>query len=233
MKIEIAGLSKRFGRVTAVDGLSFTARPGAVTAFLGPNGAGKTTTMRILLGLVAPTSGTATIGGRAYRDLPHPTRTVGAVLDAAGFHPAHSARDHLRVYAAMGGHPDARVAELIDRAGLTAAADRPTRGYSTGMRRRLALATALLGDPQVLVLDEPGNGLDPEGVVWLRETLRDLARRGRTVLVSSHVLGEVDRLADEAVVIRDGRLAAAGPADGDLEAMYLDTALGTAKEARP
>ncbi|GIG67227.1 ABC transporter ATP-binding protein [Phytomonospora endophytica] len=223
MNIEVTDLRKRFGRVTAVDGLTFTARAGAVTAFLGPNGAGKTTTMRILLGLVAPTSGTATIGGRAYRDLPRPTRTVGAVLDAAGFHPSHTARDHLRVYAAMGGHPDARVAELLDRAGLTTAADRPTRGYSTGMRRRLALATALLGDPAVLVLDEPGNGLDPDGVVWLRETLRDLAARGRTVLVSSHVLGEVDRLADEVAVIREGRLAAAGPATGDLEELYLST----------
>ena len=223
MNIEVEALVKRFGRVTAVDGLSFTARAGAVTAFLGPNGAGKTTTMRVLLGLVAPTSGTATIGGRRYRDLPDPTGTVGAVLDAAGFHPTHTARDHLRVYAAMGGHDDARVDELLDRAGLTAAADRATRGYSTGMRRRLALATALLGDPDVLVLDEPGNGLDPEGVVWLRETLRDLASRGRTVLVSSHVLGEVDRLADEVVVIRDGRLAASGPADGDLEALYLST----------
>ncbi|HEY1177568.1 MAG TPA: ATP-binding cassette domain-containing protein [Phytomonospora sp.] len=223
MNIEVTDLRKRFGRVTAVDGLTFTARAGAVTAFLGPNGAGKTTTMRILLGLVAPTSGTATIGGRAYRDLPQPTRTVGAVLDAAGFHPTHTARDHLRVYAAMGGHPDSRVAELLDRAGLAGAADRPTRAYSTGMRRRLALATALLGDPAVLVLDEPGNGLDPDGVVWLRETLRDLAAQGRTVLVSSHVLGEVDRVADEVAVIREGRLAAAGPATGDIEELYLRT----------
>ncbi|MEV4893648.1 ATP-binding cassette domain-containing protein [Nonomuraea sp. NPDC055795] len=204
-------LTKTYGQVTAVDHLSFTVRPGAVTAFLGPNGAGKTTTMRMMIGHVAPTSGTATIGGRRYRDLPHPTSVVGAVFDAASFHPHHSAMEHLRIYAAMGGYPRGRIQELLDLLGLAEAARRRTGGFSTGMRQRLNLATALLGDPRVLLLDEPSNGLDPEGMAWLRTFLRGLADEGRTILVSSHVLSEVQQIADDVVVIQRGRLLTAGP----------------------
>ncbi|RSN69155.1 ATP-binding cassette domain-containing protein [Actinomadura sp. WAC 06369] len=213
-RIEVSGLTKRFGDVVAVDGAGFTVEPGRVTGFLGPNGAGKTTTMRMIVGLVAPTSGTATVGGRRYRDIPNPSATVGAVFDASTFHPAHTARDHLRVYAAMGGHPDGRVDELLGVLGLAAAADRRTGGFSTGMRQRLNLATALLGDPPVLLLDEPGNGLDPEGTAWLRTFLRRLAGEGRTILFSSHALGEVRQIADDVVVIRGGRVVAAGALDG-------------------
>ncbi|WP_436536284.1 ATP-binding cassette domain-containing protein [Actinoplanes sp. HUAS TT8] len=209
--IEVSHLTKRFGAVTAVHDLSFTVEPGVVTGFLGPNGAGKTTTMRVLTGLVSPTSGSATINGRPYRRLADPSRTVGAVLDGGAFHPGHTARDHLRVYAAMGGYPDRRVTELLDLLGLADAAGRRTREFSTGMRQRLNLATALLGDPRVLLLDEPSNGLDPEGMLWLRGLLRGLADDGRTVLISSHVLSEVQQLVDDVVVIRGGQLVAAGP----------------------
>ncbi|WP_239312196.1 ABC transporter ATP-binding protein [Plantactinospora mayteni] len=225
--VEVSGLTKRFGAVTAVRELSFTVRPGAITGFLGPNGAGKTTTMRMILGLVRPTSGTATIGGRRYRDLDRPSDIVGAVFDASAFHPGHTARDHLRTYAAMGGYPDGRVDELLRLLGLSDAAHRRTRTFSTGMRQRLNLATALLGDPSVLLLDEPGNGLDPEGVAWLRDFLRELAREGRTVLVSSHVLSEVQQLVDDVVVIRGGRRLVAGRlvdlvgASGSLEQLFL------------
>ncbi|WP_064448369.1 ABC transporter ATP-binding protein [Micromonospora sp. NBRC 110037] len=211
LAIEASGLTKRYGDVTAVRDLTFTVRPGAVTGFLGPNGAGKTTTMRMLTGLVTPTSGTATIGGQPYGRLAQPARTVGAVFDGNAFHPGHTARDHLGVYAAMAGCPDSRVAELLDLLGLAQAADRRTRGFSTGMRQRLSLATALLGDPRVLLLDEPSNGLDPEGMSWLRGLLRRLADEGRTVLVSSHVLHEVQQVVDDVVVIRRGELVAAGP----------------------
>ncbi|WP_433393880.1 ABC transporter ATP-binding protein [Micromonospora sp. KLBMP9576] len=211
LPVEVSHLSKRFGTVTAIHDLSFTVEPGTVTGFLGPNGAGKTTTLRALTGLVTPTAGTATIGGLAYRHLPRPSRTVGAVLDNVAFHPGHTARDHLRVYAAMGGHPDRRVDDLLDRLALTPAAHRRTRTFSTGMRQRLNLATALLGDPRVLLLDEPSNGLDPEGMSWLRQLLRDLATDGRTILVSSHVLSELETLAEHVVVIRRGELVAAGP----------------------
>ncbi|MEH1128018.1 ABC transporter ATP-binding protein [Micromonospora sp. CPCC 206061] len=211
LAIEVSHLTKRYGEVTAVRDLSFTVEPGVVTGFLGPNGAGKTTTMRMLTGLVTPTSGTATIGGKPYGRLARPSRAVGAVFDANAFHPGHTARDHLRVYAAMGGYPDSRVTDLLDLLGLTGAADRRTRGFSTGMRQRLNLATALLGDPRVLLLDEPSNGLDPEGMAWLRDLLRRLAGEGRTVLVSSHALSEVQQLADDVVVIRHGELVAAGP----------------------
>ena len=197
LAIEASGLTKRYGDVTAVRDLTFTVRPGAVTGFLGPNGAGKTTTMRMLTGLVTPTSGTATIGGQPYGRLAQPARTVGAVFDGNAFHPGHTARDHLRLYAAMAGCPDSRVAELLDLLGLAQAADRRTRGFSTGMRQRLSLATALLGDPRVLLLDEPSNGLDPEGLSWLRGLLRRLADEGRTVLVSSHVLHEVQQVVDD------------------------------------
>ncbi|WP_020576738.1 ABC transporter ATP-binding protein [Actinopolymorpha alba] len=208
--IEVRNLTKRYGPVTAVDDLSFTVRPGAITAFLGPNGAGKTTTMRMMIDHVAPTSGSVTIGGRRYRDILRPTTVVGAVFDAASFHPFHSARDHLGIYAAMGGYPSGRVDELLELLGLAEAAGRRTGGFSTGMRQRLNLATALLGDPRVLLLDEPSNGLDPEGMAWLRSFLRDLADAGRTILISSHVLSEVQQVADDVVVIREGRLLAAG-----------------------
>jgi ABC-2 type transport system ATP-binding protein len=204
--IEVSHLTKTFGQVRAVDDLSFTVRPGRVTGFLGPNGAGKTTTLRMLLGLVSPTAGTATIGGQRYPELERPMRTVGAALEAADFHPGRTALDHLRVYAPQAGVPDARAAEVLDLVGLGAAAKRRVGGFSLGMRQRLALATTLLGDPPVLLLDEPANGLDPEGIRWLRDLLRALAAQGRTVLVSSHVLSEVQQTVDDVVIIAGGRL---------------------------
>lgn len=210
-EIRIDHLSKSFGPVQAVDDLTFTVHPGRVTGFLGPNGAGKTTTLRMLLGLVRPTSGTATIGGRAYHDLPRPTRTVGAALEAASFHSGRTARDHLRVYAPQFGVPDTRCDEVLEQVGLTEAARRRVGGFSLGMRQRLALATTLLGDPRVLLLDEPANGLDPEGIAWLRALLRHLASEGRTVLISSHVLSEVQQTVDDVVIIDHGRLVHASP----------------------
>lgn len=221
--IAISGLTKRFGAVTAVQDLSFAVTPG-VTGFLGPNGAGKTTTLRMLLGLVRPTAGTATIGGRAYRDLPNPRRVVGALLDSAGFHPGRTGRDHLRISAEAGGLPAARVDAVLDQVGLTGPAGRRVRGYSLGLRQRLGLAAALLGDPEVLVLDEPGNGLDPAGLTWLRGLLRGLAAEGRTIVVSSHVLAEVAQTVDRVVIVNDGTLRYDGPlADlGDaLETAFL------------
>ncbi|MCU1431967.1 MAG: transporter ATP-binding protein [Actinotalea sp.] len=204
--VSVEHLSKRFGLVQAVDDLSFTVRPGRVTGFLGPNGAGKTTTLRMLLGLVRPSAGTATIGGRHYADLPRPQSVVGAALEAASFHPGRTARDHLRVYAPQVGVPDARCDEVLAMVGLADVAGRRAGGFSLGMRQRLGLATTLLGDPQVLVLDEPANGLDPEGIAWLRGFLRHLAGEGRTVLVSSHVLSEVQQTVDDVVIIARGRL---------------------------
>ena len=206
LAVEVCHLSKRFGPVLAVDDLSFTVRPGRVTGFLGPNGAGKTTTLRCLLGLVRPTAGTATIGGRPYHSLARPGRVVGAALEAASFHPGRTALDHLRVYAPQIGAPDARAREALHLVGLDEAADRRVGGFSLGMRQRLALATTLLGDPPVLLLDEPANGLDPEGISWLRGFLRALAAQGRTVLVSSHVLSEVEQTVDDVVIIHHGRL---------------------------
>jgi ABC-2 type transport system ATP-binding protein len=208
--IVASGLTKRFGAVTAVDDLSFAAGPGQVTGFLGPNGAGKSTTLRMLLGLVTPDSGTATIGGRPYRALRDPGRQVGAVLEAAGFHPGRSGMDHLRVYCTACGYPAARAGQVLELAGLAGAGRRKAGGYSLGMRQRLALATGLLGDPEVLVLDEPANGLDPEGIAWLRGLLAGYARAGRTVLFSSHALPEVEQLADQLVIVSGGRLAARG-----------------------
>lgn len=209
-RIEVRDLCKSFGSVRAVDRLNFTVEPGGVTGFLGPNGAGKTTTLRMLLGLVTPDSGTARIGGRSYRQLRKPNATVGAALDATGFHPARSGRSHLRVYCTVNSYPLARANEVLDVVGLADAADRAVGGYSLGMRQRLALAAALLGDPQVLILDEPGNGLDPEGIAWLRRLLRDLATAGRTVLVSSHVLFEVQQLVDRVVIIHNGQCVREG-----------------------
>jgi ABC-2 type transport system ATP-binding protein len=212
--LRVTGLSKRFGAVQAVDDLSFAVEPGRVTGFLGPNGAGKTTTLRILLGLVAPTSGRVTIGGRTYHELHRPLQVVGAALEAASFHPGRTARDHLRVYAPQAGVPDARCDEVLDLVGLGAVAGRRVGGFSLGMRQRLALATTLLGDPSVLLLDEPANGLDPEGIAWLRGFLRHLASQGRTVLVSSHVLSEVQQTVDDVVIIARGRLVHASDLAG-------------------
>jgi ABC-2 type transport system ATP-binding protein len=204
--IQVHGVTKRFGDVVAVDNLSFDVAPGTVTGFLGPNGAGKTTTLRILLGLVTPTAGTATIAGRPYRELTEPVRHVGAVLDSTGFHPGRRARDHLRVVCVAAGLPVARVDAVVDQVGLGEVAGRRVKGFSLGMRQRLGLAAALLGDPEILILDEPANGLDPEGVHWLRRFLRSYADQGRTVLVSSHLLAEVAQTVDDVVIIASGRL---------------------------
>jgi ABC-2 type transport system ATP-binding protein len=209
--IAVERLTKRFGPVLAVDELTFEIDSGTVTGFLGPNGAGKTTTLRMLLGLVTPSSGSATIGGVAYRDLAHPVRQVGAVLEASSFHPARRAHDHLRVLAIAAGIPDRRVEEVLARVGLSDAAGRRVGGFSLGMRQRLGLAAALLGDPEVLILDEPANGLDPEGVHWLRVFLRSFADQGRTVLVSSHLLAEVAQTVDNVVIIARGRLVTESP----------------------
>jgi len=204
--ISIEGLTKRFGEVVAVDGLSFELDQGSVTGFLGPNGAGKTTTLRMLLGLVTPTAGTARINGRPYRELTAPLRHVGAVLESSSFHPGRTARSHLRVMTTAAGLPSTRADEVLAQVGLERAAGRRVGGFSLGMRQRLALATALLGDPEMLILDEPANGLDPEGIHWLRGFLRHLADQGRTVLVSSHVLAEVAQTVDQVVIIANGRL---------------------------
>jgi ABC-2 type transport system ATP-binding protein len=216
LAVEVSRLTKHFRSVHAVEDLSFTVAPGRVTGFLGPNGAGKTTTLRILLGLVAATSGTATIGGRRYIDLPDPLHTVGAALEATGFHAGRSARDHLRVLATASGLPQRRADEVLAQVGLSDDAARRVGGFSLGMRQRLALAAALLGDPPVLLFDEPANGLDPEGIVWLRNYLRFLASEGRTVLVSSHVLSEVEQTVDDVIIIARGRLIRAAPL-ADLE----------------
>jgi ABC-2 type transport system ATP-binding protein len=208
--IAVENLRKSFGKTRAVDGLSFTVEPGRVVGFLGPNGAGKTTTLRILLGLVRANSGRATIDGRAYSDLERPFCQVGAVLEASGFHPGRKARNHLRVLARAGGAPVRRVDEVLEIVGLAEASTERVGAYSLGMRQRLALASALLGDPGVLILDEPANGLDPEGIRWLRDLLRRLASEGRTVLVSSHVLAEVEQTADEVVIVNRGRLVTHG-----------------------
>jgi ABC-2 type transport system ATP-binding protein len=206
--IEVADLRKRYRKATAVDGLNFTVPAERITGFLGPNGAGKTTTLRILLGLVHPTSGTATIEGRPYRDLEDPIGTVGAVLEATNFHPKRSGRNHLRMLATAAGVADARVAEVLDRVELGPVALRAVGGYSLGMRQRLSVAGALLGRPRLLLLDEPANGLDPEGIRWLRDFLRSYTSSGGTVFISSHVLGEVQQLADDVVIIHRGRLVA-------------------------
>ncbi len=204
-------LTKTFGKVTAVHDLTFTAHPGRVTGFLGPNGSGKTTTLRMLLGLVTPTSGKALVNGAPYEHAPDPRRTVGALLEATGFHPGRKAADHLRVIAATARIPDSRVDDVLHQVGLTEAANRRVREFSLGMRQRLGLAAALLGDPPVLLLDEPANGLDPAGMAWLRTLLRDLAREGRTVLLAGHVLSEVARTVDDVVIVSAGRLRYEGP----------------------
>ena len=208
--IQIDGLSKRFGSVQAVSDLSFQVDAGRVTGFLGPNGAGKSTTIRMLLGLVRIDAGSALIDGRLYEQLEEPSRQVGAVLEDASFHPGRSGRNHLRILAAAGGHPPSRVDEVLEIVGISNAGDRRVKGYSMGMRQRLAIAAALLGDPEVLILDEPANGLDPPGIRWMRDLLRSEAGRGRAVLVSSHLLAEVAQGVDDVVVIARGELRARG-----------------------
>jgi len=221
-RIEVRDLTKRFGTLTAVDNLSFSVEPGRITGFLGPNGAGKTTTLRMLLGLVRPTGGHATIGGRSYSHLHTPQRVVGAALEATNFHPGRSGRDHLRVMADTAGVGTRRVDEMLDLVGIPAAAGQRAGGYSMGMRQRLALAGALLGDPQVLLLDEPANGLDPEGIRWLRTLLRQLSGQGKTILISSHMLSEVEQTVDDVVIIANGRLIRQG-AIGDLPTEHVCT----------
>jgi len=213
LALGFSGLTKRFGAVTAVSDFTARVEPGLVTGFLGPNGAGKTTTLRVLLGLVRPTAGTATIGGLPYAKLKQPLQTVGAVLEASSFHPGRSGAAHLKAYAQAASLPTARVDEVLGLVGLADAAGRKVGGYSLGMRQRLGLAYALLGDPGVLVLDEPANGLDPEGIKWMRVLLRQLAREGRTVLVSSHLLAEVQQTVDSLLIISQGRLVFQGPLD--------------------
>ena len=209
--VEVRDLTKTFGRVTAVRGMSFTAPAGQVTGFLGPNGSGKTTTLRIVLGLVRADAGAALIGGVPYGRLAQPRRMVGAMLEATGFHPGRRARDHLRVLAGAAGIPGRRVDEVLDQVGLAPAARHRVREFSLGMRQRLGLAAALLGDPAVLLLDEPANGLDPGGIAWLRGLLRGLADEGRTVIVASHVLSEVAQTVDRVVIVSSGQVRFAGP----------------------
>jgi ABC-2 type transport system ATP-binding protein len=199
-------ITKRFGAVLAVDELSFRVPPGTVVGFLGPNGAGKTTTLRMLLGLVRPTAGTATVNGRAYRELADPLHQVGAVLEASSFHPGRTARSHLRIQALAAGVQRSRIDQVLALVDLTSVADRRVAGFSLGMRQRLGLATALLADPRILILDEPANGLDPEGVRWLRGLIRSLANDDRTVLVSSHILAEIAQTVDSVVIVDHGRL---------------------------
>ena len=212
-EVEVRDLTKTFGRVSAVRGMSFTAPAGSVTGFLGPNGSGKTTTLRIVLGLVREDAGAALIGGVPYSRLSRPRHTVGAMLEATGFHPGRRARDHLRVIADAAGIPGRRVDEVLAQVDLTSAAGRRAREFSLGMRQRLGLATALLGDPRVLLLDEPANGLDPAGIAWLRGLLRNLADEGRTVIVASHVLSEVAQTVDHVVIVSAGQVRFAGPLD--------------------
>ncbi len=221
-RVEVNDLTKQFGSLTAVDHLSFAVEPGRITGFLGPNGAGKTTTLRMLLGLVRPTSGTATIGGQSYSHLRAPQHVVGAALEATNFHPGRSGRNHLRVMADTAGLDSKRVDEMLELVGIPAAARQRAGSYSMGMRQRLALAGALLGDPQVLLLDEPANGLDPEGIRWLRMLLRHLSGQGKTILISSHMLSEVEQTVDDVVIIANGKLIRQG-AIGDLPTEHIST----------
>jgi ABC-2 type transport system ATP-binding protein len=209
-EIVVSHLTKHYRQVRAVDDLSFEVKPGRVTGFLGPNGAGKTTTLRILLNLVTPKSGTATISGKRYAELTDPLREVGAVLEASSAHRGRTGRNHLRVICAAAGFPARRADQVLELVGLTPAARRKFKGYSMGMRQRLGIAAAMLGDPRVLILDEPANGLDPEGIHWMRDLLKRMADQGRTVLVSSHLLSEMQLLADDVVIIAAGQLVAHG-----------------------
>jgi ABC-2 type transport system ATP-binding protein len=218
-QIVVDGLTKVYKKLVAVDHLSFTVQPGRVTGFLGPNGAGKTTTLRMVLNLVRPTAGTATIGGRRYADLSDPVRQVGAILEASGAHRGRSGRNHLRMLCDAAGIPASRADTVLDMVHLTAAADRKFKGYSLGMRQRLGIAAALLGDPEVLILDEPANGLDPEGIRWMRDLLKSLADQGRTVLVSSHLLSEMEILADDIVILAAGKLVRQGTVSEVIDSM--------------
>lgn len=218
-QIVVSGLTKQYKNVRAVDNLSFTVEAGRVTGFLGPNGAGKTTTLRMLLNLVTPTGGTATIGGQRYADLTDPLRHVGAVLEASSAHKGRTGINHLRVICAAAGLPKSRADEALALVGLTPAAKRKFKGYSLGMKQRLGIAAAMLGDPRVLILDEPANGLDPEGIRWMRGFLKGLAHEGRTVLVSSHLLSEMQLLADDVVIIAAGKLIRQGPVEQVLGSM--------------
>jgi ABC-2 type transport system ATP-binding protein len=206
--IEVDHLTKRYGRTVAVDDLSFRVTPGRITGFLGPNGAGKTTTLKAILSLVRPSSGSTRVFGMPYRDLDDPARRVGAVLETSRYHPGRSGRNHLRVLSTQAGISEARVEEMLELVAMKEAARRRVGGYSMGMRQRLGLAAALLGDPELLILDEPANGLDPAGIRWLRDLLRSLSSQGRTILVSSHVLAEIEQIADEVVIIHRGRFVA-------------------------
>jgi ABC-2 type transport system ATP-binding protein len=237
--IEARGLTKRYGSTLAVDSLSFDVRPGTVTGFLGPNGSGKSTTMRLILDLDAPDGGQVRVGGRRYRELPWPLREVGALLEARAFHPGRSARAHLTALAAGNGIPSVRVEEVLGMVGLADAARRRAGGFSLGMAQRLGIAAALLGDPGVLLLDEPVNGLDPQGIRWIRNLLRSLAAQGRTVFVSSHLISEIALTADHLVVIGQGRLLAdTSVADlsarsSSLEEAFLDlTSMAATERAR-
>jgi ABC-2 type transport system ATP-binding protein len=227
--IELDGLTKRFGSLVAVDHVSFSVDQGTVTGFLGPNGAGKTTTLRMLLGLVSPSEGTAIINGYPYRELIEPRHVVGAMLESSGAYPGRTARNHLRIEALAGGAARSRVDEVLDLVDLTGAANRRVGQFSLGMRQRLGLATALLCDPEILILDEPANGLDPEGVHWLRRLLRNLAAEGRTILVSSHILAEVAQTVDSVVIMDHGHLVTQAPlaeltaaGGGNLEDIFLN-----------
>jgi ABC-2 type transport system ATP-binding protein len=206
--IEVDRLTKRYGKTVAVDDLSFRVTPGRITGFLGPNGAGKTTTLKAILALIHPTSGTTRVLGKHYHELDDPARKVGAVLETSRYHPGRSGRNHLRVLAAQAGIPHQRVEEVLELVAMKEPAKRRVGGYSLGMRQRLGLAAALLGEPQLLILDEPANGLDPAGIRWLRDLLRSLAQEGRTILVSSHVLAEIEQIADEVVIIHRGKFVA-------------------------
>jgi ABC-2 type transport system ATP-binding protein len=215
--VEVENLTKRYGPTTAVDNLSFSIDRGAIAGFLGPNGAGKTTTFKMLVGLASPTSGTARVLGQDYQQLQDPVRQVGAMLEVSGYHPTRSAREHLLLLARTAGIARHRVEELLDLVELESAADRPVGGFSSGMRQRLGLAASLLGDPDLMLLDEPANGLDPNGIRWLRGFLKDLAhQRGKTIVVSSHILAEVDQMVDDVVIINQGRLVKQGPIDSDV-----------------
>ncbi|MEV4388965.1 ABC transporter ATP-binding protein [Micromonospora sp. NPDC049580] len=218
-QIVVSGLTKQYKNVRAVNNLSFTVAPGRVTGFLGPNGAGKTTTLRMLLNLVTPTGGTATISGQRYADLADPLRHVGAILEASSAHKGRTGINHLRVICAAAGLPKSRADEALELVGLTPAAKRKFKGYSLGMKQRLGIAAAMLGDPRVLILDEPANGLDPEGIRWMRGFLKNLAHEGRTVLVSSHLLSEMQLLADDVVIIAAGQLVRQGPVEQVLGSM--------------
>ena len=220
--IEAVNLTKRYGHKTAVDNISFTVKPGTVTGFLGPNGAGKSTTMRMIMGLDKPTSGTVTVNGHPYRELSAPLCEVGALLDAKGLHGSRSARSHLRQLAASNGIPTKRVDEVLEITGLTSVAKKRVKGFSLGMGQRLGIAAALLGDPGVLLFDEPVNGLDPEGVKWVRETCRRLAGEGRTVFISSHLMSEMAQTADQLLVIGRGRILSTGRVDDVIASATTD-----------